>query len=115
MAAKEAGLEPLARILEAQEVQGNQTPEQIAAAYVNAEKNIADAAAALQGALDILAEELAENPEVRAQVRDIAFKQGVFTAQARKEWEGKRSKFEMYYSFKEKVNNLPSHRVLAMR
>jgi uncharacterized protein len=114
MAAKEAGLEPLARILEAQEAT-SQTPEQLAAAYVNAEKNVADAAAALQGALDILAEELSENPEVRAQVREVALKEGLFTAAARKDWEGKRSKFEMYYSFKEKVKDLPSHRILAMR
>ena len=114
MAAKEAGLEPLARILEAQET-GDKTPEQLAAAYVNAEKNVADAAAALQGALDILAEEFSENPEVRAFLRDIAFKQGIFTSQARKEWEGKRTKIEMYHSFKEKVKDLPSHRILAMR
>lgn len=115
MAAKEAGLEPLARILEAQEAQGDKTPEQIASAYVNPDKNVADAVAALQGALDILAEEFSENPEVRALLRDIAFKQGIFTSQARKEWEGKRTKFEMYHSFKEKVKDLPSHRILAMR
>ncbi len=115
MAAKEAGLEPLARILEAQEPQGEKTPEQIAAPFVNPQKNVADASAALQGALDILAEELSENPEVRAQLRDIALKQGLLTAQARKEWEGKRSKFETYYSFREKVKQLPSHRILAMR
>jgi uncharacterized protein len=115
MAAKEAGLEPLARIIEAQEAPGDKTLEQIAAPYVNAEKKVADAAAAVQGALDILAEELSETPEVRAQIRYIALKQGIFTAQARKEWEGKRSKFEMYHAFKEKVKDLPSHRVLAMR
>jgi uncharacterized protein len=115
MAAKEAGLEPLARLLEAQEATGGKTPEQLAAEFVNAEKNIADAGAALQGALDILSEELAENPEVRAQVREIALKEGLFTSQARKEFEGKRSKFEMYYAFKEKVKDLPSHRILAMR
>ncbi len=114
MAAREAGLEPLARVIEAQEAT-DQTPEQLAAAYVNAEKNVADAAAALQGALDILAEELSETPEVRARLRDLALGEGVFTAQSRKEWEGKRSKFEMYYAFKEKVKDLPSHRILAMR
>jgi len=59
MAAKEAGLEPLARIIQAQEAPAaGQTPEMLAAAYVNAEGGVADAAAALQGALDILAEEL---------------------------------------------------------
>ena len=115
MAAREAGLEPLALLLRAQEPADGKTPEQLAAAFVNAEKNVPDAAAALKGALDILAEELAEDPEVRAQVREIAFKEGVLATQARKDWEGKRSKFEMYYDFKEKVAALPSHRILAMR
>lgn len=117
MAAKEAGLEPLARILAAQDsaAAGDATPEQIAAAYVNAEKNVSDAAAALRGAQDILAEELSEEPAVRAMLREIALKEGVFTSHARKEWVGKRSKFEMYHEFREKVRDLPSHRVLAMR
>ncbi len=114
MAAKEAGLEPLARIIEIQDA-GEKTLEQIAAAYLNPEKGVVDAAAAIHGALNILAEEFSENPEVRAELRALALKQGVFTAQARKEWEGKRSKFEMYYSFREKVKDLPSHRILAMR
>src|SRR6185295_7333770 len=103
------------RIIETQEATGDKTPEQISAAYINPEKNVADATAALQGALDILAEDLSENSEVRARLRDIAIKQGVFTSKARKEWEGKRSKFETYYAFREKVKDLPSHRVLAMR
>jgi uncharacterized protein len=115
MAAKEAGLEPLARILEAQQPVGAQTPEQIALAYVSAEKNVADAAAALQGALDILAEELSEDAEVRGKIRESALKSGLYTAKVRKEFEGKRSKFEMYYNFSEKVSALPSHRILAMR
>ncbi len=115
MAAREAGLEPLARRLEAQEPQGEKTAEQIAADFLNPEKNIADTAAALQGALDILAEELSENPEVRAALRAEALQRGVFTSKVRKESEGKRSKFEMYYNFSEKVKDLPSHRILAMR
>jgi len=115
MVAKEAGLEPLARILAAQEPVADKTPEQIAAEYVNAEKNVPDAAAALKGALDILAEEFSEDPEVRALLRGIALKDGVLATQARKDWAGKRSKFEMYYSFKEKVKDLPSHRILAIR
>jgi uncharacterized protein len=115
MAAKEAGLEPLARLLEAQVAVGDKTPEQMAAEYVNAEKNVPDAAAALRGALDILAEEFSENPETRALLREIALNEGVFTSTARKDHEGKRSKFEMYYAFKEKVKALPSHRILAMR
>ena len=72
MAAKEAGLEPLARILEGTEA-GGKTAEQIAADFVNADKKVADAAAAVQGALDILAEELSENPDTRSWLRDIAW------------------------------------------
>ncbi len=114
MIAREAGLEPLARILEAQEKTDN-TPEQLAGPYVNPEANVADAAAALQGALDILAEEFAENPEVRQYLREAALKTGLFASKVRKEFEGKRSKFEMYYALSEKVSALPSHRILAMR
>jgi len=115
MAAKEAGLEPLARLIEAQENAEGKTLEEIAAAYVNAEKKIETAAAALQGALDILAEELAENPDIRSALRETALSKGLLTSKVRKEHEGKRTKFEMYYDFKEKVSALPSHRILAMR
>ncbi len=116
MAAKEAGLEPLARILEAQAVsEAGQTAEMLAAAYVKPDLAVADAAAALQGALDILAEELSENAEVRGQIREMALKTGFYSAKVRKEFEGKRSKFEMYYNFAEKVATLPSHRIMAMR
>lgn len=115
MAAKEAGLEPLARIIEAQEATGGKTVEELAAAYVNAELKIETAGAALQGALDILAEELAENPEIRAALRETALSKGLIVSKVRKEHEGKRTKFEMYYDFKEKVSTLPSHRILALR
>ncbi len=116
MAAKEAGLEALARIIQAQEALGaGQTPEMLAAAYVNAEVGVADAAAALQGALDILAEELSEDAAIRGQIREMAMKTGLYTSKVRKEHEGKRTKFEMYYNFSEKVSALPSHRILAMR
>ncbi len=116
MAAKEAGLEPLARILEAQATpEAGQTPEQLAAAYVKPDLNIADAAAALQGALDILAEEISEDAEIRRQIREMALKFGLYVSKVRKEFVGKRSKFEMYYNFSEKVSALPSHRIMAMR
>jgi uncharacterized protein len=116
MAAKEAGLEPLARIIQAQEALGaGQTPEMLAAAYANPEVQVPDAAAALQGALDILAEELSEDAVIRGQIREMAMKTGLYTSKVRKEHEGKRTKFEMYYNFSEKVSALPSHRILAMR
>ncbi len=116
MAAKEAGLEPLARIIQAQEAPAaGQTPEMLAQAYVNPEMHVADAAAALQGALDILAEEVSEDAAIRGQIREMALKTGLYVSKVRKEHEGKRTKFEMYYNFSEKVAVLPSHRILAMR
>ena len=74
---------------------------------MNAEKGVADAAAALQGALDILAEELAENPQARAKLRETALQHGRIRSKVRKEWEGKRSKFELYYDFAGKAKDLP--------
>ncbi len=114
MAAKELGLEPLARLFEAQE-HTTQTAEQLAAPFVRPELHIADAAAAISGALDILAEEFSENAEMRSWLRDNAMKKGLLTCKVTKAFEGKRSKFEMYYEFKEKVSELPSHRILAIR
>ncbi len=116
MIAREAGLEPLARLLQSQEANEKTLLEQ-AAAYVTSENGLKDAQAAVDGALDILAEELSEDAEVRSHVREASLKQGVYRSEARKEYKdsGKRSKFEMYYDFKEKISVMPSHRILAIR
>ena len=67
--AKELGLEPLARLMWAQEETGN-TAEQIALIYLSEEKGLADPKAALKGAADILAEEVADNTEFRQYLRN---------------------------------------------
>lgn len=113
MIAREKGLEPLAAFLLAEKDDG--TPRQaLLTRFVNAEKGVADAASALQGACDILAEDWAERPEVRQWLR-AELKTGTLASKVRKEWKGKPSKFEMYYDFSEALARMPSHRYLAVR
>jgi uncharacterized protein len=111
--ARDAGLEPLARWLVELE-DGAQDPEHKALEFVNAEKGYESALKALRGAGDILAEELAENAEVRKWLRERALESGTLVSVVRKEFEGQKTKFEMYYDFRELVKDLPSHRILAM-
>jgi uncharacterized protein len=116
MIARERGLEPLAlRILEQPDA-GDPAAE--AAAFVDAAKEVADVKAALAGARDIVAENVAERAPVRALVRETFQKEGVITVgratdkEANKE---ERTKFEQYYEHAEKIAQIPSHRFLAIR
>ncbi|HEY5672232.1 MAG TPA: Tex family protein [Malonomonas sp.] len=112
--AKERGLEPLAEQLLIASSTGV-SAEQLAEAYVNAELEIVDVAAALTGAGHILAEQFADRAEARAIVRDLSWQQGVFRSQPARGKEGTVSKYEMYYDFSEPLRQIPSHRMLAMR
>jgi uncharacterized protein len=108
--AKERGLEPLANWLWAQPRQGEPLTE--AARYINADKGVGTAEEALQGAMDILAENFADDASIRAWVRKFTFDQSLLKSEARnKEAE---SVYEMYYSYQEPVRKLPPHRVLAI-
>ncbi|MGK3993373.1 Tex family protein [Sorangium sp. So ce1024] len=111
--AKERGLEPLADRMWAQPEDGS--PEEEARAFVSAEKEVPDTAAALAGARDICAERIAEHADVRKLVREAYAKEGVIKVQKNEEHEGKQTKFDMYASFEEPVANIPSHRYLAIR
>lgn len=108
--ARERGLEPLAAWLRS----GKGDPRKEAAAYVDAEKGVPDADAALAGARDIIAEELSENPDVRKKMRDVFAQKGrmVSTVVSGKEEEGAR--FRDYFNWDEPVNKAPSHRILAV-
>ena len=121
-AAREAGLEPLAEWLWAcghglADAAG-ETPDARAAAFVDAEKGIADATAALAGAGDIVIERLSEDAGLRRQVRDAYFARGF--ARVRKGEKAKTpSRFENYFEYQEPIKELlkpqSSHRYLAMR
>ncbi|WP_437283151.1 Tex family protein [Sorangium sp. So ce375] len=111
--AKERGLEPLADRMWSQP--GDGSPEEEARAFVSAEKEVPDTAAALSGARDICAERIAEHADVRKLVREAYAKEGVIKVQKNEEHAAKQTKFDMYGSFEEPVANIPSHRYLAIR
>jgi uncharacterized protein len=111
--AKERGLEPLADLLWAQQDGG--APEQHAAPFVSAEKEVPDVAAALAGARDIVAERIAEDAELRRSSRETYFKEGQIEVHKTAEHLEKPTKFDAYASFAEPLGTIPSHRYLAIR
>ncbi|WP_317259418.1 Tex family protein [Paenibacillus baimaensis] len=108
--AKEKGLEPLARWILSQPRQGDLLVE--AGKYVNEEKNVKTADEAIQGAKDIIAEQIADDAKVRAWVRRFTFDQGIVHTEAKDA--AVESVYEMYYSYQEPVRKLPPHRILAI-
>ena len=113
--AKERGLEPLAEIFWAQELESGDVNE-IAAPYVNGsddkDKGVPDAAAAIQGACDIIAERIADDPEITAAVREKTQAAGVIATEAADPEE--QTVYDMYYDHSEGIAKIPNHRVLAV-
>ena len=119
--AKAKGLEPLAEIIIKQE---EKTPiEEIAKQYINIDKLsdedkknkdkvVATAEDAINGALDIIAEDISDNAEYRKKIKKICYREGVIVTKATNEDE--KSNYEMYYDYKEVVSKIPSHRILAI-
>lgn len=109
--AKEKGLEPLAKLIVKEElVKGN--IEDISAKYINEEKEVFTTEEALSGAMDIVAEMVSDNAEVRDIVRKITLSRGdILSEGVDKE---KDSVYKMYYSHREKVKKIPNHRILAI-
>jgi protein Tex len=112
--ARERGLEPLADIVFAQELTLG-SADDAALPFIDPEKNVPDAATALEGAGHILAERLSDNADARAAVRRLTKEQGVMTSRVASDFKEQVTKFEMYYDFQEPLKAIPSHRMLAMR
>src|SRR5450631_3664190 len=112
--ARERGLEPLADLIAAQQLTAG-VPEDAAQPYVDPQKEIPDAAAALEGAGHILAERLADDAQSRALVRRLTAGQGIISSRVAVDKKGQQTKFEMYYDYQEPLKAVPSHRMLAMR
>jgi uncharacterized protein len=112
--ARERGLEPLADLIAAQELTTG-TPEGAALPFVDPEKEVPDARAALEGAGHILAERLSDDADARAMVRRLTWEQGVFSSRVTGDKKEQVTKFEMYYDYQEPLKGIPSHRMLAMR
>jgi protein Tex len=111
--AAERGLQPLAEYI--WEQSGTESVEARAQEFVNLENNVNSLDEALEGALQILAERIAENPQFRNRLRDEFFARGMIRARVVKGKEAEKTKYEMYYAFEEAVPKIPSHRVLAVR
>lgn len=114
--AKERGLEPLADWIETQnQPQVSQVNlETEAAKYVDPEKDVPDAAAALQGASDILAEAVAERADLRAYVRHYLLNHGQFESRIKADYPEGTTKYEMYRQFQNPVKTIAPHNVLAL-
>jgi uncharacterized protein len=108
--AKERGLEPLAVWIMTQPRQGSL--EQEAAKYIDEDKQVNTADDAVQGAMDIIAENLADDAKIRAWVRKFTQDQGIIATEAKDSEQ--ESVYEMYYSYQEPVRKLPPHRTLAI-
>lgn len=109
--AKEKGLEPLALLIWEQKQEAG-SPLELAAPYVNEEKGVATAEEALQGAMDIIAEMIADDPELTALVRERTQRAGLLTSEAADPAES--TVYDLYYEFSEGISKIPDHRVLAI-
>jgi uncharacterized protein len=109
--AKEAGLEPLADLLLATP---QNDPQVAAARFVDAGKNVADAAAALEGARAILVERFAEDADLIGSLREEMWSVGRLAAKVRDGKQEAGAKFSDYFDFAESLPKVPSHRALAL-
>jgi len=109
--AKEAGLEPLADLLL---MQPQNDPQAEAEKFVDPDKQVADAAAALDGARAILVERFDEDADLIGALREQMWSNGVMASAVRKGKKTEGEKFKDYFDFSEPLTKLPSHRILAM-
>jgi protein Tex len=114
--AKDKGLEPLATWIES-----NNQPQVShialtteAEQYIHTDKGVATTEQALTGAADIIAEQVADNAEIRAYLREYLFKRGVFVSQIKNEHPEGSTKYEMYRDYSYGVSKIPPHNVLAL-
>ncbi|MDO5539306.1 MAG: Tex family protein [Eubacteriales bacterium] len=108
--AKEKGLEGLADIILLQRT--NRTLEQEAGAFIDPEKGVSSAEEAIQGAMDIIAENISDEADYRIRIREMTEKEGMVVSAAKDE--KTESVYEMYYQFAEPVSKIAGHRILAV-
>ncbi|MDR0311560.1 MAG: RNA-binding transcriptional accessory protein, partial [Acidobacteriota bacterium] len=115
--AREKGLEPLAcRIKELNRPEtASADLEAEASAFISEELGVSDAAAALAGASDILAEEISEKAELRQHLREYIINEGFFTSRIKEEYPEGTTKFEMYRDYRVRVKDIAPHNMLALR
>ena len=107
--AKEKGLEPLAMYIFEQKA--SEPLENEAVKYIDDEKDVKDAMAAINGAKDILAEMISDDPDLRSALRELTWNEGKIVSKCKEETE---SVYEMYYDFSQEVSKIVGHRILAI-
>ena len=108
--AKEKGLEPLALLIAMQQMK--EPLEKAAGEFVSEEKEVASIEEAIEGAKDILAEQISDEADYRVYIRDLTIKKGLLTSAAKDE--KAESVYEMYYEYSENISKVAGHRVLAL-
>ncbi len=108
--AKEKGLEPLAEIIANQEESCD--IEEITKDFINIENGVETAKDAIAGAMDIIAENISDNATYRKEIKRMCYRDGLIVTKAVDSEQ--KSSYEMYYNFSERVNRIPSHRILAI-
>lgn len=109
--AKEQGLEPLANLIYLQK-QTKGDPAEAAKPYIDPEKEVLDAQTALQGACDIIAENIADDADLIGRLRDKTYKSSLIETEAADPEE--KTVYDMYYGRSEALSKIPNHRVLAI-
>ncbi|WP_100330102.1 Tex family protein [Bacillus xiapuensis] len=109
--AKEKGLSPLAEWMLSL---SNASIIEEAKQYISSEKEVASAEEAIQGAADIIAEQVADEASVREWIRRETFRRGMIQSSVKKAEEDEKNVFEMYYSYEEPVSKIVPHRILAL-
>lgn len=109
--AREKGLEPLAQTIYLQTA-GSPTALELAKDYINEEKEVNTAEDALQGAMDIIAEDISDMADIRRRLKNLLTVTGIVKVKA-SDLEAK-SVYELYYDFSEPVNKIADHRILAV-
>ena len=108
--AREKGLEPLAKAIFAQD---GQDPAKLAESYIDPEKGVNSVEEALQGANDIIAEDLSDDADIRKNLRSLVMRRGVFTCKAADGAE-EDGVYKLYYDFSQPISRLLDHQILAM-
>jgi uncharacterized protein len=108
--AREKGLEPLSELIMEQKLDEGAIKLE-SAKYISDEKKIENIEEAIDGALDIIAETISDDAELRGQIRDAALRDGLLCSKAAKQED---SVYSGYYDFKECVASVPNHRILAI-
>lgn len=108
--AREKGLESLAMVIMLQQMNESEI-KLTAAKFISAEKEVESAEEAIDGALDIIAEEISDDATLRRAIRETAMREGLLVSKAAKEAD---SVYSGYYEYKESVAKIPGHRILAI-